>query len=532
MTAKNPVRTRFALALIATTIIYTTAITSGLLDVLDSAVNDWTATTDGYGDSRVWSWITDSGGSAILVPVLAIIALWMSRRTRSWRPAILLACGYAITVGVYVVMKNAVGRARPTLEPRIALPQSAAFPSGHAAQAMACAILLTALLVPLVSRRNHRLIAGLAIGWAVLVGISRVYLGVHWTTDVVGGWLVGAAVAAIVLTVDTLARTPPPEEALEAERILIVSNPRSGSTRAGRTAIEHVHRSGATIVDSIVLGGDIATEMRTAIAAHPSATTIAVAGGDGTIGIAADVVSRTGQRIAILPAGTGNDTARFLGVPLDGKRAAELATASSTRHVDLGDSNHGRFLHALSIGIVADFADAVHTVSGWRRPISYPRHAIEAWRNRREITADVTVDDTPVELPPGTVQLAIINAPRLGGRVGVDLPGADIDDEHLYLVALSDRGLARWLTITALRSIAPQLRQSATNWSGAVTVTRGQRFSISSDVPLAISIDGEPVGHSPITAWVVPAACRVAVPQRMPTEPTNRHAGAQPAHRQ
>ena len=71
------------------------------------------------------------------------------------------------------------------------------FPSGHATNAMAT-YLLAALLIAQIRRS---LWVALAIGVAATIGASRILLGVHWPSDVIGGWLWGAAIALIGLTV-------------------------------------------------------------------------------------------------------------------------------------------------------------------------------------------------------------------------------------------------------------------------------------------------------------------------------------------
>lgn len=94
-------------------------------------------------------------------------------------------------------LKHSFDRTRPDLVPHNTKVYTASFPSGHAMQAAATYLTLGALLAQVQRRRRVRIyIVSLAILITLLVGLSRVYLGVHWPTDVMAGWFAGAAWAS------------------------------------------------------------------------------------------------------------------------------------------------------------------------------------------------------------------------------------------------------------------------------------------------------------------------------------------------
>jgi len=140
--------------------------------------------------------VSDIGGptpARVLVAVVAV-ALWVrgARRLALWAASTMIA-GAILDVG----LKTLVDRARPHLPNPFAHAPGASFPSGHAmTSALACGIVVL-LLLPLVrSSWGKAAIWTLAALIVFAVGYSRVALGVHWVTDVVGAWLLAVALLA------------------------------------------------------------------------------------------------------------------------------------------------------------------------------------------------------------------------------------------------------------------------------------------------------------------------------------------------
>lgn len=97
-------------------------------------------------------------------------------------------------------LKHLIDRSRPDLVPHGQYVYTASFPSGHSMHSAATYLTLGGLLARFQRRRPLKLfIVFIAILTAFLVGLSRIYLGVHWPTDVLGGWAAGTACALLTL---------------------------------------------------------------------------------------------------------------------------------------------------------------------------------------------------------------------------------------------------------------------------------------------------------------------------------------------
>jgi len=152
--------------------------------------------------------VTMLGSSAVLVPLVVVAGLVARQRRAGWKPLVVLAASLLGSIALYDVVKVLVGRPRPAVGRLVATATGYSFPSGHAVGATA-ALGALAYLCATWQRGWAAKVAtwASAIIVVLLVGFSRVYLGVHWTSDVVGGYALGALwLAAVVTTVSTVGR--------------------------------------------------------------------------------------------------------------------------------------------------------------------------------------------------------------------------------------------------------------------------------------------------------------------------------------
>lgn len=128
---------------------------------------------------------------------LAVAALWLVRR-REWVLAVWIAVTSLLGTALQQGLKAAVGRDRPSWPDPVATAHYQAFPSGHALSAtVACGLLVWLLWLYGAAPRWVRGAGAAAVVSVAGVGFTRVYLGVHWLSDVVGGWLLGGALVAV-----------------------------------------------------------------------------------------------------------------------------------------------------------------------------------------------------------------------------------------------------------------------------------------------------------------------------------------------
>lgn len=136
--------------------------------------------------------ITALGSAPTLV--IAVLAVFgFLALAKAWRPAIfiLLASGGGLVVST--LLKYTIDRPRPDLVPHGNLIYTSSFPSGHSMLSAVVYLTLAALVTRLIERRRLKAYAlGVAMILTLLVGVSRVYLGVHWPSDVMAGWAAGA----------------------------------------------------------------------------------------------------------------------------------------------------------------------------------------------------------------------------------------------------------------------------------------------------------------------------------------------------
>jgi undecaprenyl-diphosphatase len=138
--------------------------------------------------------ITDLGSWQVCMAVSVAVAAWCARR-RQWRAMTVMLAAYLTAEAVNQILKQIFARPRPELLEKISLPDSYSFPSGHAMSAVVV-YGVVAIIAARLAPRARGVVAAVMIAVIVATGISRIYLGVHWTVDVLAGFCGGIPLLA------------------------------------------------------------------------------------------------------------------------------------------------------------------------------------------------------------------------------------------------------------------------------------------------------------------------------------------------
>lgn len=169
----------------------------------DRPLLDWMIAHRTPGFTSFVAWYSNTGGPIWQPIVTGVVAVVLSWRWRDLTPLLLTVIAAGGSLLMTVVGKSAIGRARPPLSDAVPPHEiSMSFPSGHSLNAIVIIGILAYLLIRHLWDRPawlKVLIGVLATVYAITMGLTRVYLGHHWFTDVLAAWALGLAWLAVVI---------------------------------------------------------------------------------------------------------------------------------------------------------------------------------------------------------------------------------------------------------------------------------------------------------------------------------------------
>jgi YegS/Rv2252/BmrU family lipid kinase len=227
---------------------------------------------------------------------------------------------------------------------------------------------------------------------------------------------------------------------------------------------------------------------------------VIVGGGDGTLSCAVDDFVSHNAVFAFLPLGTANSFARTLGVPLDLDGAIEVIASGVRRRIDLGIIDGDYFANAAAIGMSPLIAETVpHKLKRYLGRVGYMSWA--AYQFLRFRPFEVTVGNETLN----AVEVRIANGRYHGGTELIE--SAELDDGEIVVQVVLGNARHRlvwsWAaSILKLRARKQTLREF-----------HGTELRIATTPPLPISIDGEVLAHTPVTARVAKGVIEVAAPR-------------------
>ncbi|MFJ5266094.1 phosphatase PAP2 family protein [Streptomyces sp. NPDC088387] len=210
---RSPVAGRAALSLALVSLLLLTLVAGewGPLIALDEGIARTTHrwAVEDPGTTHFFRILTDWVWDPLTLRILcAVVIVWLVWRQSAWFTAWWLLVTVAIGTLVQQGLKAAVGRERPVWPDPVDSAHYAAFPSGHAMTAtVICGLLFWLLRQYGAPAGVLRTAATVAVVSVIGVGLTRIWLGVHWFTDVVGGWLLGAMLVTAAIAVHNRRRS-------------------------------------------------------------------------------------------------------------------------------------------------------------------------------------------------------------------------------------------------------------------------------------------------------------------------------------
>ncbi|WP_162802030.1 diacylglycerol/lipid kinase family protein [Ornithinimicrobium murale] len=291
-------------------------------------------------------------------------------------------------------------------------------------------------------------------------------------------------------------------------RYAVVHGPRSGRRGAGAVGEEVVRQlraAGQQVTELEAATREGAQEASRGAVADGVDILVAV-GGDGVVQAAANTLVGSSTALGIVPAGTGNDNARSLGIPLSTDRAMQTLLTGRRRSIDLihVDPYDLHVVGSVPCGLDALIASRAATLPRWLGAQSYTIATLPEIIRLRPMDYRLEVDDRVLELT-GLV-VAVCNMPIYGGGMRI-APDADPADGLLDVIIIEPVGAA-----SALRLLRGVFSGRHSNHP-AVRFERARRVSVAGPQLIAHG-DGDPLGPLPVECTVAPAAIEIMVPVR------------------
>jgi diacylglycerol kinase (ATP) len=293
--------------------------------------------------------------------------------------------------------------------------------------------------------------------------------------------------------------------------VAVVANPTSGRGKGARLIpkVEALLRSMGIRHTMHISGSPADPERMAREAAERGAETVVALGGDGHVGTCANGVSGTDSALAVIPAGTGNDFARMLGIPLkDASAATRLLEAPERRQLDMvrvtTPQRERFYVNVGGAGFDSEvnaYANRMRFIKGKAKYVAATFALLPRFKPGQ---FHVVVDGVEHELPG--MLIAVGNGVSYGGGMMV-CPTAVPDDGLIDLCVIGDISKPEFI------KTFPKVFKGRHIEHPKVTVLRGKEVTISAERTLQVFADGEHMGTLPATFTVVPRSLAVVVPE-------------------
>ncbi|WP_203335485.1 diacylglycerol/lipid kinase family protein [Nocardioides limicola] len=283
-------------------------------------------------------------------------------------------------------------------------------------------------------------------------------------------------------------------------QIALLTNPTSGKGRAARlreAVTQRLRYAGLSVID--LVGDDAEHSLELARSLVGTVDGVVACGGDGFVHQMVQAVAGTETALGIIPAGTGNDIARSLDIPLDPLAAADVVIRGRRRRIDLGRTGDRWFAAVLSAGFDALVNERANEMSWPRGQARYTLATIASLPTLAPRRYLLEIDGATQTVD--AVLVAVGNGPSFGGGLRIT-DGAVLDD------GLLDVAVVGPMSRGDLLRTFPKLRTGEHTRHPAFWSVRASTVTIASAGIVAYA-DGERVAPLPLTVSVVPGALEV-----------------------
>lgn len=302
------------------------------------------------------------------------------------------------------------------------------------------------------------------------------------------------------------------KELAKPRLLTLVVNPGSGGGRAGRMlprVTAHLRASLPTTEFHVIQSTsfqDARDRLRSAALSARDGDSVVAMGGDGMAHLGLNACARTDATLGIVPAGTGNDFAREIGVPKDVRAAVDLIIDGTTRRVDLAEVGNAEGLRHVGAVVSSGFDARVNRATNETHlrfgQLSYGLVALKELAAFSPLQYRITIDGEPRELE--AMLVAVANTRTFGGGMRI-APDADHADGVLDLTIIHPVGRGKLLRLL------PSLYTGRFVSDPAVERVTAQEITVDGQ-GLFLMGDGEELGGTPARIRCDPGALKVYAP--------------------
>ncbi len=290
-------------------------------------------------------------------------------------------------------------------------------------------------------------------------------------------------------------------------QVALVVNPVSGKRQGDRIATEAERVLQSLGHETARIQGDDAQHAREQLAkaVETGVDTVVVVGGDGALHDVLPVIAGRGLTLGLLPAGTGNDTARSLGIPVkDPAAATQVLLRGHTREIDLAQTGRDEYVvTVVASGFDSKVNERANAMTWPRGNMRYNIAIVAELRAFEPLAFTLTLDGQTIERE--AMLVAVGNGPSFGGGLRI-CEGASMDDGLLDVVVINP------LSKPKLLRVFPKLYRGTHVTIPEFERHRVREVTLSSPGIVAYG-DGERLGPLPMAATARPGALRVLVPR-------------------